>query len=110
MSPYLPITPQEIADAAVGAAEAGAAIVHLHARDPVDGRPVPEAKVSVGSGSGDSVRLRFAIKGHQPGRIERACEAAGLEVSAVRRTRIGRVPLAALPVGQWRYLATGERF
>ena len=39
MSPYLPITAQEIADAAVGAAEAGAAIVHLHARNPVDGRP-----------------------------------------------------------------------
>lgn len=39
MSPYLPITAEEIADAAVGAAEAGAAIVHLHARNPVDGRP-----------------------------------------------------------------------
>lgn len=39
MSPYLPITAQEIADAAVGAAEAGAAIVHLHARKPEDGRP-----------------------------------------------------------------------
>jgi uncharacterized protein (DUF849 family) len=39
MSPHLPVTPREIADAAVGAAEAGAAIVHLHARDPVDGRP-----------------------------------------------------------------------
>nr|MDQ2763508.1 3-keto-5-aminohexanoate cleavage protein [Pseudomonadota bacterium] len=39
MSPYLPVTPEEIADAAVGAAEAGAAIVHLHARNPVDGRP-----------------------------------------------------------------------
>jgi uncharacterized protein (DUF849 family) len=39
MSPYLPITPEEIADAAVGAAEAGAAIVHLHARDPETGRP-----------------------------------------------------------------------
>src|SRR4029077_20057515 len=41
MSPHLPITPREIADAAVGAAEAGAAIVHLHARDPVDGHPTP---------------------------------------------------------------------
>lgn len=39
MSPYLPVTPDEIAAAALGAAEAGAAIVHLHARDPVDGRP-----------------------------------------------------------------------
>jgi uncharacterized protein (DUF849 family) len=44
MSPYLPITPQEIADAAVGAAEAGAAIVHLHARDPVDGRPTQDPR------------------------------------------------------------------
>ena len=34
MSPHLPVTPQEIADAAIGAAEAGAAIVHLHARNP----------------------------------------------------------------------------
>lgn len=39
MSPHLPVTAQEIADAAVGAAQAGAAIVHLHARNPVDGRP-----------------------------------------------------------------------
>ena len=45
MSPYLPITPDEIADAAIGAAEAGAAIVHLHARDPETGKPdqTPEA-------------------------------------------------------------------
>src|SRR6476660_5059240 len=42
MSPYLPVTPKEIADAAVGAAEAGAAIVHLHARDPVDGSPTQD--------------------------------------------------------------------
>lgn len=39
MSPYLPVSPSEIADAAIGAAEAGAAIVHMHARDPKDGRP-----------------------------------------------------------------------
>jgi uncharacterized protein (DUF849 family) len=39
MSPHLPVTPQEIADAALRAAEAGAAIVHLHARNPQDGRP-----------------------------------------------------------------------
>ena len=47
MSPYLPVTPQEIADAAVGAVEAGAAIIHLHARDPVTGKPDqrPEAFV-----------------------------------------------------------------
>ena len=39
MSPHLPVTAQEIAESALGAAEAGAAIVHLHARDPQDGRP-----------------------------------------------------------------------
>ena len=39
MSPYLPVTPEEITEAAVGAAEAGAAIIHLHARDPVTGKP-----------------------------------------------------------------------
>jgi uncharacterized protein (DUF849 family) len=42
MSPYLPVTPAEIAESALGAAEAGAAIVHLHARDPETGRPVHE--------------------------------------------------------------------
>ncbi|MGE0873093.1 MAG: 3-keto-5-aminohexanoate cleavage protein [Burkholderiales bacterium] len=42
MSPYLPITPEEIAEAAIGAAEAGAAIVHLHAREPADGRPTQD--------------------------------------------------------------------
>ncbi|MDA8883575.1 3-keto-5-aminohexanoate cleavage protein [Amylibacter sp.] len=39
MSPYLPVTPQEISDAAIGAAEAGAAIIHLHARHPETGMP-----------------------------------------------------------------------
>ena len=45
MSPYLPITPEAIATSALEAAEAGAAVVHLHARDPRDGRPdqSPEA-------------------------------------------------------------------
>jgi uncharacterized protein (DUF849 family) len=36
MSPYLPVTPEEIAQAAIGAAQAGAAIVHLHAREPAE--------------------------------------------------------------------------
>ena len=39
MSPHLPVTPDEIAQSALAAADAGAAIVHLHARNPVDGRP-----------------------------------------------------------------------
>ena len=39
MSPHLPVTPDEIAEAAIGAAEAGATVIHLHARDPQTGRP-----------------------------------------------------------------------
>jgi uncharacterized protein (DUF849 family) len=42
MSPYLPVTPDEIAEAAIGAAQAGAAIVHLHARNPKDGSPTQD--------------------------------------------------------------------
>jgi uncharacterized protein (DUF849 family) len=45
MSPHLPITPDEIAEGAIGAARAGAAIVHLHARMPGDGRPTQDPAV-----------------------------------------------------------------
>jgi uncharacterized protein (DUF849 family) len=45
MTPYLPITPDEVAQASIGAAEAGAAIIHLHARDPKDGKPTPSPEV-----------------------------------------------------------------
>ncbi|MGO4004962.1 3-keto-5-aminohexanoate cleavage protein [Pseudomonas fluorescens] len=42
MSEYLPITPEQIAQQSIEAVEAGASIVHLHARDPIDGRPSPD--------------------------------------------------------------------
>ncbi|RQR22055.1 3-keto-5-aminohexanoate cleavage protein [Burkholderia sp. Bp9143] len=47
MSPYIPVTPEQIAESSIAAAEAGAAIIHLHARDPVTGKPDqrPEAFV-----------------------------------------------------------------
>ena len=45
MSPHLPITPDEIADASIGAWEAGASIIHLHARNPEDGSPTPDPDV-----------------------------------------------------------------
>jgi uncharacterized protein (DUF849 family) len=45
MSPYLPLGPDEVAKDAIAAAEAGAAILHLHARDPRDGRPTPNPDV-----------------------------------------------------------------
>ena len=45
LTPHLPVTPSQIAENAIGAAKAGAAIVHLHARDPEDGRPTPDPEV-----------------------------------------------------------------
>ena len=45
MSPHLPLTPGQIAQASIEAAEAGASILHLHARDPNDGRPTPDPAV-----------------------------------------------------------------
>ena len=45
MSEYLPITPEEIAESSIAAAEAGAAIIHLHARDPQTGAPTPDPAV-----------------------------------------------------------------
>lgn len=45
MSPYLPVTPEEIAEAGIAAAEAGASILHLHARDPDNGKPTQDPAV-----------------------------------------------------------------
>ncbi|MCE8021659.1 3-keto-5-aminohexanoate cleavage protein [Halomonas sp. MCCC 1A11036] len=45
MSPHLPVTPEEIAEAGIAAAEAGAAILHLHARDPYNGKPTQDPSV-----------------------------------------------------------------
>ena len=58
----------------------------------------------------NETRLRFALKGVQPGQIQHMCNQVGLEVVSMKRLRVGRVPMAALPVGQWRYLLGYERF
>ncbi|MDB5764550.1 MAG: tRNA pseudouridine synthase [Herminiimonas sp.] len=55
-------------------------------------------------------RLRFALKGVQRGQIGIMCEKVGLTVQTIKRIRIGRMPMAGLPVGRWRYLLDHERF
>lgn len=70
------------------------------------GRPLPPIKVSWQS----ERRLRFALKGIAPAQVPWMCEQVGLAVVQMRRIRIGRVPLAALPPGQWRWLQPAERF
>ncbi|MEO8021203.1 rRNA pseudouridine synthase [Polaromonas sp.] len=67
---------------------------------------LPPAKVSWQN----ETRLRFALKGERPGQIAFMCESVGLSVSAMKRIRVGRVPMSSLPVGQWRYLQPHERF
>jgi 23S rRNA pseudouridine2604 synthase len=58
----------------------------------------------------NETRLRFALKGVRPGQIEHMCRAVGLDVVAMKRIRIGRISMAGLPAGQWRYLDEHERF
>ena len=72
----------------------------------MNGRVLPPAKVSRQS----ETRLRFALKGVQPGQIAHMCLSAGLEVLAMKRIRIGRIAMARLLPGQWRYLPPQERF
>ena len=55
-------------------------------------------------------RLRFAIRRLQPSLIPRMCAAVGLEAVSMKRLRIGRLGLARMEVGQWRYAAPSERF
>lgn len=71
-----------------------------------NGRPLPPIKVSWQN----ETRLRFALKGIRPGQIPAMCEAVGLRVVSMKRIRIGRVPLAKVPEGQWRYLQPWEKF
>ena len=70
------------------------------------GRPLTPCKVSWQS----ETRLRFALKAPQPGQLQHMCQAVGLQVQGIRRIRIGRLVMAKLPAGQWRYLGAHERF
>jgi 23S rRNA pseudouridine2604 synthase len=70
------------------------------------GRRLPPCRVSWQS----EMRLRFAVKGVREGQLSAVCEQVGLRVTALRRIRIGGVPLAKLPEASWRYLGSGDRF
>ncbi|HEX5363116.1 MAG TPA: rRNA pseudouridine synthase [Gallionella sp.] len=71
-----------------------------------NGKPLPPIKVSWQN----ETRLRFALKGVQPGAIAHMCDKVGLQVLSMKRIRIGGVPMSKLPPGQWRYLMPQERF
>lgn len=71
-----------------------------------NGRALPPIKVSWQN----ETRLRFALKGVQPGQIRHMCESVGLQVLGMKRIRLGRVSMAKLQPGEWRYLLPGEKF
>jgi 23S rRNA pseudouridine2604 synthase len=71
-----------------------------------NGKPLPPIKVSWQNEN----RLRFAIKSPDRGQIAHMCAMVGLEIKAIKRIRIGRIPMAGLESGTWRYLLGYERF
>ncbi len=71
-----------------------------------NGRALPPIKVSWQN----ETRLRFALKGVQPGQIAHMCQSVGLQVLSMKRIRIGQVSMAKLQPGRWRYLMPHERF
>ena len=72
----------------------------------LDGQPLKPAQVDWQNPE----QLRFVLREGKKRQIRRMCELVGLKVVGLKRIRIGRVLLGNLPVGQWRYLAPGERF
>lgn len=71
-----------------------------------NGKPLPPIKVS----RQNETRLRFAMKTPDRGLIAHMCAKVDLSIVTMRRIRIGRLPMAILPVGKWRYLLGYERF
>ncbi|MDP1558278.1 MAG: rRNA pseudouridine synthase [Nitrosomonas sp.] len=71
-----------------------------------NGRELAPTKVSWQN----ETRLRFALKGVTPGQIAHMCLKVELALLSMKRIRIGRVAMAKLPPGQWRYLMPHERF
>ncbi|MCB1983195.1 MAG: pseudouridylate synthase, partial [Rhodoferax sp.] len=72
----------------------------------LDGRPLRPARVSWANED----QLRVVLREGRKRQIRRMCELVGLKVVALKRVRIGRVVLGALPPGQWRFLGSHERF
>jgi 23S rRNA pseudouridine2604 synthase len=72
----------------------------------LDGRPLKPAKVSWANED----QLRFVLREGRKRQIRRMCEQVGLDVTGLKRVRIGSVVLGKLPLGQWRYLRPDESF
>lgn len=112
MSPYLPCTPDEIVTDAINTARAGAAIIHLHARDPRDGRPTPDpavfmqylprikeatdAVISISSGGGTGMSVEQRLEGVMRARPELCTLNMGT-------MNYGGYPMIARYQARWKY-------
>ena len=72
----------------------------------MDGKPLKRAQVSWLN----KEQLRFILHEGKKRQIRRMCEMVGVRVAGLKRVRIGKVMLGDLPLGQWRYLRSDERF
>lgn len=70
------------------------------------GRVLPKAKASWQN----ETRLRIVLKAPQAGDLRQLCEAIGVQMLSCKRIRIGRLSMAKLPIGEWRFLGEHERF
>ena len=72
----------------------------------LDGKSLKPAKVNWQNKD----QLRFVLREGKKRQIRRMCELVGLQVTGLKRVRVGRIRLGNLPEGKWRYLEEGERF
>ena len=86
------------------------ALHRLNQSPVIDGRAMLPAKVSIGRQADGVTGLRFAMKGAWQGQIAQMCDSVDLRIVAMKRIRVGRVPLAGLQPGEWRYLLPHEKF
>ena len=70
------------------------------------GKPLPAVKASWQN----ETRLRFALKNPAPGLLAQLCASVGLTIVSMRRIRVGGVSMGKLPVGEWRYMTSKEKF
>lgn len=70
------------------------------------GKTLPAVKASWQN----ETRLRMAMKNPTPGVLKQLCESVGLQVVSMRRIRVGGVSMGKVPVGEWRYLTSKEKF
>ena len=105
-----PVKRKLIQDAALNEHEVIVDVAGEVSEQQLRGLSRPPMKVAMSKQTDKITGLRFAIKGYAPGSITAQCQHVGLQIEAMRRIRVGRIPLSGLEVGQWRFLMGYERF